>query len=166
MFQASSFSDPFASNPGANIFPYTVGPDAPFLQGGVFIALRPDLRTTSVHQWNLAIERQFGSNWLASITYAGSETEHLWVSYQLNPAIIVPCSGGAPLGACNSTNNTNSRRLFTVNNYPGAGQIANMDQFDDGGTASYHGLLLALQKRLSHGVTVNGNYTWSHCIGD
>jgi outer membrane receptor protein involved in Fe transport len=93
-FQASSFSDPFASNPGANIFPYTVGPDAPFVQGGVFVPLQPNLRTTAAHQWNLAVQRQFGSNWLASITYAGSETEHLWLDYQLNPAVIVPCPGG------------------------------------------------------------------------
>jgi hypothetical protein len=165
-FAASSFSDPFASNPGANIFPYTVGPDAPFVQGGVFIPLRPNLRTTAVHQWNLAVQRQFGSNWLVSITYAGSETEHLWLDYQLNPAVIVPCPGGAPLTDCNSNLNTNSRRLFTVNNYPGASLISNMDQLDDGGTASYHGLILALEKRLSRGVSVNANYTWSHCIGD
>jgi hypothetical protein len=165
-FPASSFSDPFASSPGANIFPYSLGPDAPFVQGGAFIALRPNLRTTAVHQWNLSIQRQFGSNWLASITYAGSETEHLWVSYQLNPAVIVPCPGGEPFTACNSANNTNARRLFTVNNYPGASLIANMDQFDDGGTASYHGLILSLQKRLSHGVSAIANYTWSHCIGD
>ncbi len=166
VFPASSFTDPFASNPGANIFPYTVGPDAPFVQGGVFIALRPDLHTTAVHQWNLAVQQQFGNNWLASITYAGSETEHLWLTYQLNPAVIVPCSGGAPLTTCNSTNNTNSRRLFSVNKYPGASLISNMDQHDDGGTASYHGLILGLEKRLSRGVSANANYTWSHCIGD
>src|SRR5205823_5231514 len=124
-FPASSFSDPFASNPGANIFPYKVGPDAPFATGGVFIALRPSLHTTAVHQWNLAIERQFGSNWLASIAYAGSETEHLWVIYQLNPAVIVACPGGAALTTCNTTLNTNSRRIFTVNKYPGASLIAN-----------------------------------------
>jgi outer membrane receptor protein involved in Fe transport len=165
-FQSSSFSDPFASNPGANIFPYAVGPDAPFVEGGVFIALRPDLHTTTVHQWNLAVQRQFGSNWLASVTYAGSETEHLWLSYQLNPAVIVPCTGGAPVAKCNSTINTNSRRLFTVNNYSGASLISNMDQYDDGGTASYHGLILGLEKRLSGGLSLNANYTWSHCIGD
>jgi hypothetical protein len=166
IFPAASFSDPFASNPGANVFPYTLGPDAPFVQGGAFIAIRPDLHTTAVHQWNLAIQRQFGSNWLASITYAGSETQHLWVSYELNPAVIVPCAGGAPLATCNSTNNTNARRLFTVNNYPGASLMSYMDQFDDGGTASYQGLILGLQKRLSRGVSMNINYTWSHCIGD
>ena len=67
---------------------------------------------------------------------------------------------------CNRLDNTNSRRLFTVNNYPDASLISNMDQFDDGGTASYHALILGLEKPLSRGVSASTNYTWSHCIGD
>jgi hypothetical protein len=38
--------------------------------------------------------------------------------------------------------------------------------FDSGGTSSYNALLLLAQKRLSRGVSVNANYTWSHCIAD
>jgi hypothetical protein len=41
-----------------------------------------------------------------------------------------------------------------------------VDQFESGGTASYNGLILSLQKRLSRGVSFSANYTWSHCIGD
>ncbi len=166
IFPAASFTNPYASNPGGDIFPYTVGPNAPFVPGGIFIALQPNLHTTAVHQWNLGVQRQFGQDWVASATYAGSETEHLWVSYQLNPGQIVPCPGGAAITTCNTLANTNSRRLFSVNKYPGANLIANMDQYDDGGTASYNGLILALQKRMSRGFSVSANYTWSHCIGD
>jgi hypothetical protein len=172
IFQASSFTNPYASNPGGDIFPYTVGPNAPFVPGGIFIALQPNLKTTAVHQWNFAVQRQLGKDWVASITYAGSETEHLWVTYQLNPGQFIPgnCVAGqyglsAP-GPCSNNTNTNARRLFSVNNYPNANLIANIDQYDDGGTSSYNGLILALQKRISRGVSIGANYTWSHCIGD
>ena len=37
---------------------------------------------------------------------------------------------------------------------------------DDGGTASYNGLFLSIQKRLSHNVSVLANHTWQHCISD
>jgi hypothetical protein len=37
---------------------------------------------------------------------------------------------------------------------------------DTGGTASYNGLVLGVQRRATRGVTINANYTWSHCISD
>ena len=98
-----------------------------------------------------------------SAQYIGSETSHLLTSYQLNPAVYIPgtCTAGqygltAP-GLCSTTTNTNNRRLFSLGNYPGVpitgpGSYGYVDTFDDGGTASYNGLLLAVTKRLSKGL--------------
>jgi hypothetical protein len=50
---------------------------------------------------------------------------------------------------------------------PLAGQYyAGIGAYDPGGTGSYNGLYLAANKRLSHNITLNTNYTWSHCISD
>jgi hypothetical protein len=67
---------------------------------------------------------------------------------------------------CSTTNNANQRRSLFLQN-PAQGQYyAGVNITDDGATASYNGLFLSLQKRLSRGVSALANYTWSHCIGD
>src|SRR5205814_1529347 len=67
---------------------------------------------------------------------------------------------------CSTTANQNQRRTLFLQN-PSQGQYyAGVSQMDDGGTATYDALFLSAQKRLSHGFTALGNYTWSHCISD
>jgi len=89
----------------------------------------------------------------------------------MNPGALIP---GAPVvTTCPATSTTqncpqniNARRVLTQLN-PAAGQYyAQVDVFDPGGTQSYNGLILAVTHRLSHGLTANANYNWSHCIGD
>ena len=167
------FSNPYASlPPGSNVFPYVLNANAPFTSFGTFIAIPPNLKTTEVHQWNAAIQRQFGNDWLVSAQYVGSQTEHLWVSYQTNPAQYIPgnCVAGqyglTRPGPCSAIGNQNYRRQFYLAGLPGAQGIGYMDVYDDGGTSSYNGMILSVQKQISKGLSASANYTWSHCIGD
>jgi Carboxypeptidase regulatory-like domain len=179
---AGQFSNPFASNPGGNIYPYTVNRDAPFAPGGTYIYLPPNLKTPTINQWNFAVQRQLGSNWVVKATYMASEAAHLWDSYQVNPAVYIPgnCVAGqydltAP-GPCSTAANQNFRRVFTLSGLPGTMVTSTagiptpaygyVDSFDSGATSSYNGLILEVQKRFSKGFSAFANYTWSHCIGD
>jgi hypothetical protein len=166
-----SFADPWGTVAGGNPFTgtFSLSPNTPFIQNGNYVAQQPDAKAPTTDTWNLSIERQFGNSWLVSVSYLGTETSHMWVSRQLNPAVIVPgpltCAPGQTTG-CNSTTNTNQRRLANLINPQEGKYLAFVDQFESGGTASYNGLIFTLQKRLSQGVSINANYTWSHCIGD
>ena len=48
---------------------------------------------------------------------------------------------------------------------PGAPPLSYVTQYDDGGTQGFNGLLLSSTLGLGKELNLNGNYTWSHCIG-
>jgi hypothetical protein len=164
------FRDPFLNVAGGNPFPIAeFGPDAKFTQYGPFLGLPPNQKMTRVHQWNLSLQRQFGSSWLLAASYVGSETEHLWQSVQLNPGVFLGLGAcnlqGVAYSTCSTNTNLNQRRVFSLAGLPGSDLLGFVDQYTDGGTASYNGLILSVQRR-ARAITVNGNYTWSHCVGD
>ena len=98
----------------------------------------------------------FGS-WLASASYIGSKTSHLYLSKDFNPPLI---TAGATSG------NAAARRYLTLLN-PAAGKyIGQVAYADDGANASYNGMLLSMQHRFGQGYTALFNYTYSHCLGD
>lgn len=165
-----SFADPYSTVPGGNPFPGNFGPDAPFIRNGTFVAQQPDAKGPTTYTWNASVQHQFGRDWVVSATYLGSQSAHVWVSVTLNPAVLVPGPVTGPCAAtatnCNSTANTNARRIASLANPAEGAFLGPVDQFESGGNSNYHGLILSAQKRLSQGISLNANYTWSHCIGD
>ncbi len=165
------FATPFANQAGGNFLPVAFSANAPFTPAGTYVAVQPNMKATTIYNWNLAIQRQLTPNWFVSATYAGSETEHLWVSYQLNPGTLIP---GAPIVAScpassttqNCTANLQARRVISQLN-PAIGKfLGPVDQFDSSGTANYNALILLVHHTLAKHVSMDANYTWSHCIGD
>ncbi|MBZ5510956.1 MAG: TonB-dependent receptor [Acidobacteriia bacterium] len=174
-----TLSNPYAGQAGVPQFPLPFpkpgDPAAFFPLNGVYINNNFDVHPMYVQNWNFSVEKQFGADWLFSLSYLGSKTTHVWVAYEANPGMNVAtvatpsaASGGSgcTAGAAAATGNTNCRRALVIAN-PLQGQyFSNMTSLWDGANANYHAMLASLRHRFSHNFTLLSNYTWSHCISD
>lgn len=167
---AGGFDNPWQGVQGGNPFPVRPGdPNAPYSSYGSFSSVNYDFHTTYVEAWTLSIQHQFAADWLASASYLGNQAVHVYTQAPLNPAIYFPggpCTiNGVTYNPCSTTANTNQRRRLGLERPQDAPFLGPIMEADSGANQTYHGLLLSLQRRASRGVTISGNYTWSHCIG-
>ncbi len=167
-----TFANPWQGFPGGNPFPRTLTKDSTFVTFGGYenMALHP--KSTYSQQWNLSLQKQVGTDWLVSANYVGTSIIHLWTGNQINSATFLGLGScilpgtTTQIPACSTTGNINNRRKLNLQN-PAEGQyFGTMSQLDDGGTGSYNGVVFSVQRRQAKGVTVQANYTLSHCISD
>ena len=85
-------TNPWQGYPGGNPFPQPFPPpkNIAFPLYGVFVNLPLHMHNTYTQQWNLSVQRQMGANWLASASYIGNKSTHVWTATELNPAIYIP----------------------------------------------------------------------------
>jgi hypothetical protein len=165
-----NIANPWANYPGGNPFPIAINRNSQFPAAGGFVTFPLDFRPMYLNQWNLSVQKQLGQDWLVTVNYLGNSTIHLFSSNQANPAAFLglgACTlAGVNYPICSTTANINQRRLLSLQN-PAQGQsYAGIAYADDGATGTYDALFLSVQKRLSRGISVLANYTWSHCISD
>jgi len=102
----------------------------------------PNYKENYAQQWNITIEREFATGTTISAGYVASKNTNVESSRILNlPRPLV--------------NNTRENSLFTNVTYIGPLSAS-----------SYQSLQLVFTRRLSRGLTVEANYTWSHSIDD
>ena len=170
-----SFADPWATEPGGDPFPVTYGrflgrDDARWPPFALVTSLDYDTPNMQVYQWNLSLQKQVGTDWLVSASYVGNSSIHMWMVQEANPAVFLgsgPCTlSGVSFPSCATTASTNQRRRLSLEN-PALGQyFGPINHVEAGGTGNYNGLILTAERRAARGVTISGNYTWSHCISD
>jgi len=179
---AGGLDDPWLGIPGGNPHPLQLTKTMPFVPRGDYLPTNPYLTPTYTQSWNLSIQREVMRGTLLSVSYLGTEVTHLQSASSLNRAIFVPGIGDAngncfldgkavyfkvtPGSACSTTGNTQDRRELSFANPAFKEEIGRLAVIVNGGTQNYHGMLLQLQHRPTQGLNINGNYTWSHCIGD
>ena len=127
-----------------------------------------NFKSDAIYQYNLQVERQFGAN-VFTIGYVGNVGRHLPevindvnqpAPYSTNPSSPV-YYGNLP----NPANRANSgpRRLdaqFPNGNLSGVGLVQSE------GISNYNGLQTSFQRRFSHGLAFDANYTWSKALSD
>jgi hypothetical protein len=166
------FANPWLGYPGGNPFPTSQNKNTTYPTAGYYESVPLNVSNTYVEQWNLTIQRQVTASWLLKASYLGSNIVHLWTDQELNPAVYVPgnCNAGqyglTKAGLCSTTSNTQARRLLTQLNPAQGPYYGQLEYLDDGGTASYNGLLLSAEHRLAKNFSMLANYTYAHCIGD
>ncbi|PYS45084.1 MAG: TonB-dependent receptor, partial [Acidobacteria bacterium] len=147
----ASLADPWQGYPGGNPFPLSTNRDVTFPSFGSYTTHPFHAPNTYSNQWNLSLQRQLGADWLVSANYVGNNIIHLWTGNQVNPALYSP-------GA--TTANINQRRVLNLQDPDQGKYYGSVQELDPGGTGTYDGLLLSVQRRHARGLTMQGNYTW------
>ena len=101
-----------------------------------------------IYQWNLAVQNQIGANMVFELAYVASHGKNLAFPVDINQ---VPESKLSP-------NDSPSGRPYPT--------YGNIDGSTNNAISNYNSLQASVTRRLSHGVSFNFNYTWSHFLDD
>lgn len=170
IYQGSIALNPTETSAGAPVYPKVLGPASTIpntqtTSGSTNIAYGDNIkfRNPYVIQGNLSLERSLSHDTTLSASYIYSRGDRLWTASDQNlpvPTITetytIDNASGAPVGAFttpiwNTRTNTEYSRVYEVANE---------------GESWYNALAVQLRKRMSHGVSVQASYTWSHALDD
>jgi len=166
------------------------GPTPPFIdptvmnnQGPTFI-MSKTARPGTTQTWTMDVEQQLPAKMILDVAYVGDHGDHLQAFMhdpnQGNPANQVrgacleidisqqsgnpACVGQTPVAAPYAGfSGTVSQALRPFPQYSNA-VVDSVTMSDPFGDYSYHALQVSLQKRISAGLTVLANYTWSKTL--
>jgi len=133
-----------------NAFPTANGTlDLTRIPPSTMLAVELEMQASYNLQFNLTLEKQFGSN-VVSVGYVGTK------GYDL-PMVIPDINRALPSG----TSIPNPRPFASV-----APRLTTIGHFVSQGSASYNALQLTFNRRFTKGLSLTSGYTWAHGIDD
>jgi hypothetical protein len=118
----------------------------------VSITAVPDgkLRAPYFMQWSFAVERQAGNSVSLRAQYVGTRAVNQPYTTEVNgyQTVCAGCFAPFPYGQ------------------PVDPRFGAVTQLSTGANSHYNGLQLTAQKRMGHGLQLQANYTWSHCMDE
>jgi hypothetical protein len=176
------FSNPYctgcATGAYANPFPFTLPFKATQVFPNAFQLGEYDpsgnFQVPETNDYNLTLEQQFGSNWAMRLAYVGSHSIHQFVNLEINPGVNTGSLVAGKLTFPGGTSNVNTRRVFNTAPTIGpclttTGCNTNYAQIIEAamiGAAHFNSLQATIDRKMSHGLELLANYTWSKSYDD
>jgi len=124
---------------------------------GSLTSVSRNYNTSSVQQFNLMVQQEFGAN-VFTLGGVGELGRHALFSSTINlPYPNGPYANNATAGP------QAAPPLLTATSLPNVSTIAYQS---DGATNNYYGLQAVFARRLTNGLEFNVNYTWAHDLGN
>lgn len=114
------------------------------------ISIRPiqwDIELPRVHMWNVSVQQEFFTDWVATVSYAGARGKNLWRNSDVNIPKPTTLSDGTLFYAGG---------LVRPNAAYSAIELKSSD-----GDSWYKALEVEVKKRWNNGLQVQSSYTWS-----
>jgi outer membrane receptor protein involved in Fe transport len=144
-----------------NQFPNLIrGNPATFNPLATFVNSPTDLQAPTTHFYSASMQRQLGRQWILEVGYTGSRSYHGINQGQANPSVLTPAQVSAVLaaGSANAIPSTQARRLFP--------QDGSRVRIGSSAISNYNAGYVKVDKRLSRGLLVGFNYTYSRNLSN
>ncbi len=146
-----------------NKFPYVPSSTANF---SIYLPLDisvydPNITVPYAQNFNLTLEREFGSSTLVTLAYVGSEGRHLLLTQELNPGINP--AGCAANPSCVAQANIQPVAFPGNFKYPG-NIFASVGDITTNGTSNYNAFQASVNHSFSHGLQFLASYGYSHAL--
>ena len=139
-----------------NQYPNLVrGSAAAFNPLATFVNSPANLQSPTTHFYSASLQRQLKRDYIVEIGYTGSRSYHGIDQSQANPSTLTPAQAAAVVaaGSANAIPSTQARRLFP--------QYGSHVLIESNAIGNYNAVYAKLDKRLSRGLIVGFNYTYS-----
>jgi len=123
--------------------------------------LAQSIHTPLIRQYNLNLQYEFAPRWVLEVGYVGSSGINL-LDYNHNVNTALLASAADPINGLTTTTVGNVALRTPYIGYAPAG----LQGTDFDGISNYNSLQVTVRKQFSHGLTLQGNYTWSKSLTD
>ena len=179
-FPFETMNDAFGSGQFPIVAPTTtpspVVPDGSLIEPIVFDT---HFRNSASNNWNFGIQRELPGNNSLDIAYVGSKGSWIYRQVDGNPpdpnlvaSLVAYCSDPTNAFGCSPADVSGQTLYyggdFAILPFNAVAHNALFQPFyqRSGADSSYNAMQLKLTHRLSHGLQVQGSYTWAHALDD